>query len=134
MSNDIVTTPYANLGRPRLFKTPEDMIVMAQEYFDNTPKEEITITGVALALGTTRETLMDYQKRDDFSDTVKRIKLVVENQYEISLRKHGRSGDIFGLKNFGWVDKSEVDNKHEVVQPILGGSSKQVEADTTVGS
>jgi hypothetical protein len=28
----------------------------------------------------------------------------------LALRKKGGSGEIFGLKNFGWRDKTEVDN------------------------
>ena len=37
-----------------------------------------------------------------------RAKLLIERSYEVSMRVNGRAGDIFGLKNFGWTDKSEV--------------------------
>lgn len=97
-------------GRPLKFESPEQIEKIANEYFDNTPKEEWTITGLALALDTTRKTLVEYEEKDEFLNTIKKLKTKVENQYEISLRKNGRSGDIFGLKNFGWKDKSEVEN------------------------
>lgn len=102
------------VGRPLKFKTPQEIDVIAKEFFKNCDEndEPYTITGLALALDTTRDTLIDYQNRDEFSDTIKRLKLIVENDYEKALRKHGRAGDIFGLKNFGWKDKTEVDNNH----------------------
>lgn len=72
-------------------------------------KERYSITGLALALDTTRQTLVNYENKDEFIDTIKKAKLRVENQYEIALQKQGRSGDIFALKNFDWKDKSETD-------------------------
>ena len=97
-------------GRPLKFKTPEDIKPLIDAYFDQCVKEEkpLTITGLAMALDTSRETLMNYEKRDEFFDTIKRAKLRVENDYEIALRTKGGAGEIFGLKNFGWKDKSEV--------------------------
>ena len=62
-----------------------------------------------MALDMDRETVMNYSKIPDFMGTVKRHKLKIENDYEMALRENGRAGEIFGLKNFGWKDKSEVD-------------------------
>lgn len=72
-------------------------------------QERYSITGLALALDTTRQTLVDYEEKDEFTDTIKKAKLRVENQYEIALQEKGRSGDIFALKNFKWQDKTETD-------------------------
>ena len=44
---------------------------------------------------------------------------MVESSYEIDLKKHGRSGTIFALKNFDWKDKSEVDNTIHLPKPLL---------------
>jgi len=44
-----------------------------------------TITGLALALDTTRETLCDYGEKDGYSDTIRRAKLRCENYAEESL-------------------------------------------------
>lgn len=98
-------------GRPPKWETPEQLQKEIDEYFEycKETKEPLTITGLAIALDTTRETLMDYQNNDEFSYTVKRAKQVIENAYEKRLIQNGRSGDIFALKNFGWVDKQEVD-------------------------
>ena len=99
------------IGRPRKWNTPEELQKEIDEYFRVCAENDIplTITGLALALDTTRETLMDYQNNDEFSYTVKRAKLYIENAYEQRLIANGRAGDIFALKNFGWKDKQEIE-------------------------
>jgi len=92
------------------WKTVWEIQPTIDEYFSTTPKDEWTITGLALALDTSRETLCDYQWIDEFSDTIKKAKLKVEHSYEIDLKKSGRTGTIFALKNFDWKDKTEVEN------------------------
>lgn len=99
------------VGRPPKWNTPEELQADIDRYFEHCSENKIplTITGLALALDTTRETLMDYQNNDEFSYTVKRAKLMIENAYENRLILNGRAGDIFALKNFGWKDKQEIE-------------------------
>ena len=98
------------VGRPLKFKTVEELDDRVVEYFRGTPKDEWTITGLALALDTSRKVLCEYEDdRPAYSNTIKKAKLMVENGYEIDLKKHGRSGTIFALKNFDWRDKTETD-------------------------
>lgn len=97
-------------GRPLKFANVAEFQIQADDYFAKTPEAEWTITGLALHLDTFRDVLIDYQNKDEFSYAVKRAKQKVEMSYEKSLRKNGRAGDIFGLKNFGWRDKTEVDS------------------------
>lgn len=99
----------AKVGRPLKFNSVEEFEVQAKDYFETIPREKWTITGLAEHLGTFRDLLMDYQAKDDFSDAIKHAKQQIEMAYEESLRKNGRAGDIFGLKNFGWRDKTETD-------------------------
>jgi hypothetical protein len=102
-------------GRPLKFATVAILQKEIDAYFKDTKKEEWTITGLAMALDTYRDVLIDYQngKYDeedrDFSNAVKKAKLKVENGYEIDLKKYGRSGTIFALKNFNWKDRVEQD-------------------------
>lgn len=96
-------------GRPLKFQSVEQLEFDIDRYFENTPPEEVSITGLAIHLDTFRDVLCDYQEKDEFSNTIKKAKQRVENAYEKRLIKQGRSGDIFALKNFGWKDKIEVD-------------------------
>ena len=96
------------MGRPLRFQTVEDLRNAADKYFEVTPEEEWTITGLALSLNSSRETLMSYQEREDFADAIKEYKERIHMAYEKDLRKKGRAGDIFALKNFGWTDRMDV--------------------------
>ncbi len=101
-------------GRPLKFPEPDDLVKAINKYFNEHDKEEWTVTGLCLAMGTSRDVLDEYKTRKGYGHIVTRAKLIVENAYEISLRKHGRTGDIFALKNFGWVDKYENENSHKI--------------------
>lgn len=112
------------MARPLKFETVEVLQLEIDNYFTNTPQDEWTITGLALALDTSRQTLVNYEEKDEFIDAIKKAKLKVENGYEKDLKKHGRSGTIFALKNFDWKDKSETDiTSGGKVIPIYGGLS-----------
>lgn len=115
------------IGRPLKFATVEILQEKIDKYFADTPRDEWTITGLALELDTSRQTLLEYEgevegreKDDNFADAIKKAKLMVENGYEIDLKKSGRSGTIFALKNFGWKDKTETDHttKGEKIEGI----------------
>ena len=107
-------------GRPLKFETVEELKKAVNKYFEgcNEETEPMTITGLALALDTTRETLCDYENKDEYSDTIKNAKLKVQNAYEKRLVKRGNGGDIFALKNFGWVDKQEVQQTGNAQQVV----------------
>ena len=119
----------ADVGRPLKFQSVEDLQKQIDLYFTETPKEEWTITGLAMALDTFRSVLVDYgsgkydTEDKEFSNAIKKAKLKVENGYEIDLKKHGRSGTIFALKNFDWKDKTETDvtsgGEKLEAQPVL---------------
>lgn len=100
------------VGRPLKFKSVKELEKKIDAYFNSTKIENWTVTGLAIALDTFRSVLCDYEKLDDrkeFSNTIKKAKQMVEHSYEIDLKKSGRTGTIFALKNFDWKDKSEVD-------------------------
>ena len=112
-------------GRPLKFKTVKELEDKIDAYFNSIPIEDWTITGLALALDTYRQTLINYEERDEYLDTIKKAKQMVEHSYEIDLKKSGRSGTIFALKNFDWKDKTETDvtSGGQVIQPIYSGLS-----------
>lgn len=102
-------------GRPLKFQSVDKLQEAIDFYFRNTPYEDWTITGLALALDTSRQTLLEYEERADFVDTIKKAKEMVENSYEIDLKRHGRTGTIFALKNFDWKDKQEFEGNVNII-------------------
>ncbi len=102
------------VGRPLKFATPEELEAIIDNYLEQTPFLEYSITGLALVVGS-KQLIDDYQKRDGFKELIDRAKLIIENSYEMSLRKNGKVTDIFALKNFGWTDRQEI--KHEGLSP-----------------
>src|SRR5574344_1101200 len=106
----------AEFKKPQKFKTAQELQDKINAYFKDCKLKEIplSITGLALALDTNRQTLINYQDKDGYENIVDRAKLMIENAYEIRLIENGRSGDIFALKNFGWTDRQEIDNNIKV--------------------
>ena len=109
-------------GRPLKY-TLEEMVEKIDAYFAKCDAEDepYTVTGLALALGTDRKTLINYENRDEFFHTIKTAKTRVENYAEKKLYGNNATGPIFALKNFDWSDKREVDNKTDMkVEGAIG--------------
>lgn len=100
---------YDHPGQPLKFQSVEELQKLIDKYFDETPFTQWMITGLAVALDTSRQTLINYESKDGYFDAIKRAKLKIEYAYEARLAKRGGAGDIFALKNFGWKDKQDVD-------------------------
>ena len=86
------------------------------KFFEITPVEDVTITGLCIHMGIVKDTFYEYAKLDDFKHIINMARLKVEYSYELSLKRHGRAGDIFALKNFGWTDRQEL--AHTLNVPI----------------
>jgi hypothetical protein len=99
------------VGRPRLFSSPIEFDALVDQYIlscqDLAQPKPITLTGMVLALGfCSKDTLYEYQNYPEFTDSVKRARLLVEQEYENRLIVGSNSASsIFALKNFGWADK-----------------------------
>ena len=79
------------------------------EYFAATPQEQQSVTGLALALNTNRQSLCNWEKSEDLGPIVTMAKARIEHAYELIGAEKGRGFDIFRLKNMGWTDKHESD-------------------------
>lgn len=108
------------MTKPLKFKSVEELQEKIDKYFIecDSKDEPYTITGLALALDTSRQCLINYENKEDYFDTIKKAKLKVESYAEKQLFKGGNTaGVIFSLKNnYNWVDKQEI--KAEVDQDI----------------
>lgn len=97
-------------GRPRVIASPEEFDQRVDAYVAKCRQDDepVTFTGMALALGfCARQSLYDYQGYPGFSDSVKRARALVENEYEKRLHGTSPTGSIFALKNHGWRDRPE---------------------------
>lgn len=126
----------SNAGRPPMYKTAEEMQEKIDEYFKscqgrvlkdsegNTVFDKyglpvmvdvrpLTITGLALALGFSgRQSLLNYQAKEEFVDTIMRAKARVEQYAEERLfDKDGANGAKFSLANNfdGWKEKQSIE-------------------------
>lgn len=119
-------------GRPLKFKSLKKLKQKIDEYFTICDEGELieyydkksqslltytrkipyTITGLALHLGTNRQTLVNYEIKEEFIDTIKDAKLKCENCAELKLMTGdiAPAGAIFALKNYGWKDTQEIEN------------------------
>jgi hypothetical protein len=113
MENDKITNKHPG-GRPLKFKNEKELQKKIDAWLKSCKKEKrpLTITGLALALGTGRNVLIDYENREEFSNTIKRAKLLCENYAEESLfLGKNVAGAIFNLKNnYGWKEKQEIEH------------------------
>lgn len=101
-------------GRPPIWTDPQAFKEAVDSYFDN--KEEVhTWTGLTLHLGfESRQSLNDYLEKEEFFHPIKMALLKIENSYEKRMfTAKNPTGAIFALKNFGWKDKQEIDQKTE---------------------
>lgn len=97
------------MARPFKWKNAKEILDLAEVYFKETDLKKQSITGLALALKTNRETFNEYGKRDDeFGKAVKYIKARIEFAYEQRGLERGNAFDIFALKNLGWTDRQEI--------------------------
>lgn len=101
-------------GRPPEYESADEMLDKISKYFEyiDSSEEKPTITGLALFMGfESRQSVYAYAKKKDFSYIIKRSQLIIQNWYELHLTDRNVAGIIFALKNMGWSDKYEFDNK-----------------------
>lgn len=124
-----MTSSKPTVGRPLKFKSVSELQEKITEYFKlcDLTNRPYTITGLAVHLDTSRETILEYEARDEFVDTIKRAKLICHQYAEEKLYTNSQvAGIIFSLKNnYGWKDKTEQDitSNGNTIAPILGGKS-----------
>lgn len=124
------------MARPLKYKTVNELQAAIDQYFEDCEGEPLladdgtaivdkhgnpiivgakppTVTGLALALGfTTRQSLLNYQGRKQFLDTITRAKSRCEEYAESRLYdRDGSRGAEFSLKyNFRWEDQHNEKN------------------------
>lgn len=107
------------VGRPRIFRTQEELEQKIMEYWQRCEQHNktYTLSGLALWIGIDRKTLYNYSEKDEFFPTIKKAKDIVE----ASMEERALTGEsnvtfsIFALKNnFGWEDKKQVESNSTI--------------------
>ena len=107
-------------GFPQQVLTCDDIYERAEAYFQMctdpeapaTDRRHITVCGLALSLGFTRDTMLDYMtgkhdtEDEKLSVALKKVNAVAEEGYERNLHDASATGSIFALKNMGWRDQT----------------------------
>lgn len=112
MEAEKISTPEDEKGpgRPLSYETAELLQQAVDKYFED--NKRATLAGLALALGIDRQTLYNYEKRQEYFDIIKKARSKVEAIYEERLVWDNCTGVIFPLKNMGWKDKTEVETRY----------------------
>ena len=111
------------MSRPAKFASPADfdqsvdLYVIACEEKD----EPLTIPGLTLFLGfADKSSLYHYQKREAFTDSVKRARTLIEEATVKRSMGSNAAGAIFMLKNMGYSDRQNV--QVDPVQIVISGA------------
>lgn len=109
---------------PPTYKTPEEMQVLITKYFQEAGEnwDPLTVTGLALALGfTSRQTVLNYEGKPQFMDTIKTAKLMIEHYNEKKLydKNTPTAGVIFNLaNNYKRQNKQTIDTNVREMDPL----------------
>ena len=109
------------VGRPRAFKSVEEVEEKINAYFNYCEEKEkpYTMSGLAYYLGISRQTLVNYSNQYQFFDTIKKARDRVQMQLEENAlsNKANPTFTIFNLKNnFDWKDSNEVKTNVEITK------------------
>ena len=128
------------VGHPLKFKSVEELQKKIMEYFEWCDKTVLrrvlnksgqtisettkpySITGLAFYLGTNRQTLINYEEKENYFDTIKNAKARIEASYEerALINESNAVMSIFTLKNnFDWKDKQEFDGNLTLESPLI---------------
>lgn len=108
----------ADIGRPPKFATPEDLQATYEAWkatFTKDSTEIPDVEGFCEFAGAWRDILNEYEKKPDFSVTVKKIKnWIYYRKKQLAMQnKMNAAIFIFDAKNnAGYVDKTELDSHH----------------------
>lgn len=129
-------------GRPLKFKTVEELQEKIEAYFKHCWRQKVdmwgnpifekdekgkktnkqvmeqwkpyTVAGLAVFLDCSEDVLLNYQMKKGFIGSIKKAKEIIYSyKQEFLYSGKNPTGAIFDLKNnYGWKDKSEVEEKH----------------------
>ena len=108
-----------DIGRPAKYTDNEVLKTKIEEYmnFAYSKKKPLTVSGLCIYLGISKDTFSRYAKQSNFSETIKMARLMIENWTEEAALTGDidRTVAIFSLKaNYKWKDKQDIDVKADM--------------------
>jgi hypothetical protein len=86
-----------------------------------------TMSGLAYALETSRQTLLTYADKSEFLDTINKARNRVEVYLEQRLDDGQVAGTIFNLKNnFSWQDVQNIEKTEERTTRVITADESKV--------
>jgi len=103
----------AEIGRPKKLNDPKELYDGIEEYKKHCKenKEPFTIIGLAVFMDMAKDTIIEYGKKEEFSDPYKKaMNIAEEHLVKYSLTgKYNPTVSIFLMKNnHGYADKQEI--------------------------
>lgn len=125
ISEEKLKQEYLTVNSRCKYKTPEELVDVITCYFNECDmyKKPYTISGLALYLGLTTETIRKYEKNygdTEFAEIIKIAKQTVEAYTaEATFDNKKFQGAKFNLENnFGWSNKQDTNLSGEVTEII----------------
>jgi hypothetical protein len=118
-------------GRPPIYDTRGKLFLKIKKYFWKCKRERLipTIAGCAYATGMDRSSFYDYEKKDEFSDTIKNARNFIIAQWESKLvnTNANAGGIIFIARNYGYTDKQEIQHSGgvKIIRDSIPDDGKQ---------
>lgn len=118
-------------GRPRAYSDPEAFAGMTDQYFEEVARDGKlpTMAGLCLFLGfVDKQSFSNYETYgEDFSLTVKKARMRIEDDRHQRLANPACTGIIFDLKaNHGWQDKQTLEHTGADGGPIQSQATVDV--------
>jgi hypothetical protein len=120
MTEENKETMYSYMGRPRAFKTVEELQTLIDEYFAWAVKwkKPLTIERLASFLDVDRKTINNYSRDSDFFPTIKKaVEFILASKVERLNEGDKVVGVIFDLKN----NHDFSDKVHHINENFEGG-------------
>ena len=114
-------------GRPPKYTDPGTFDMMVDLYVAacDDKKEPLTIPGLALFLGfSCRQSLYEYQEKEEFTDSIKRARSLVEADMIRRGLATGGAMPIFILKNMGYSDRQTT--QIDPIKIVIEGSDARL--------
>lgn len=111
-------TEKLSRGRPPLFKSPDEMLERGLEYLRLNPSRPL-ISGMADYLGTSRQSLWNYEQKPEYADIIQYLKNRVEMVHEARLFEDSCTGSMFFLKGYMKMsDRHDLNISGEMITKV----------------